>query len=236
MTFWQKNGWWLPLLGIVLLAATLKLTEAHETTESVAAEAARVTLIIDAGHGGADGGAVAPDGILEADINLDIALRLEALARFWGVPTRMTRVTAEIDYPPEAQTIAARKRADQQARIELVNSCHGGVLLSIHQNNYSAPQPCGPQVFFSSGDGEAFATILQKNLTQSLAPNNRRVAAQVSENVYLLKRVSNAAVLVECGFLSNPQELEKLESECYRGQLSVLMLASWLQYTNGIFA
>ncbi len=236
MTFWQKNGWWIPLVFIVALAFSLKLTEGARETVNASAEG-ECLLIIDPGHGGADGGAVAADGTLECDINLDIALRLEALAAFWGVDTVMTRDAAEIAYPEDVRTIAAKKRADQSARIDLINGISGGILLSIHQNNYPAPQPCGPQVFFSDNPGsDRFAAIVQENLTGKLAPDNRRVAAPVSERVFLMKKIHNTAVLVECGFMSNPAELEKLESESYRLKLAATFLASWLQYSGGIMA
>lgn len=232
MIFWQKNGWWLPLVFIVILAGALKLAEAKTTA---AAPAPTPVLIIDAGHGGADGGAVAPDGTLESDINLDIALRLEALAAFWGVETVMTRTGADISYPPEARTISAMKVADQNARVALVNSTPGGVLLSIHQNNYPAAGPKGPQVFFGKGEGsEDLAAIIQQNLTARLAPDNRRIAAAADEEIYLIKKTNGTAVLAECGFLSNPEELQKLETGEYRLQLAAVFLASWLQYIRGI--
>lgn len=234
MTFWQKNGWWIPLVVIVLLAFVVKWAEPDEEAVAVLAEGERC-LIIDPGHGGADGGAVAANGTMECDLNLDIALRLEALAAFWGEKTELTRSSADISYPADARTIAAKKRADQHTRIEQINGCPGGVLLSIHQNQYPAPQPSGPQVFYSSvSGGEEFAAILQGNLTAHLAPNNRRMAAPVSESVYLMKKATKTAVLVECGFLSNPSELEQLESESYRLKLSAIFLASWLQFSGGI--
>jgi len=233
MTFWQKNGWWLSLVFIVVLACGVKLAERPPAVEVSAAMAP--ILIIDAGHGGADGGAVAASGTLECDVNLDIALRLEALCAFWGTETVMTRSGPDIEYPPEATTISSMKRADQHGRVALVNNTPGGVLLSIHQNFYPATAPNGPQVFFGKHDGSNdLASIIQYNLTSALCPDNRRVASAVDEDVYLLKMAQRTAVLVECGFLSNPEELEKLESEEYRLKLASVFLASWLQYTRGV--
>ena len=191
-------------------------------------------LIIDAGHGGADGGATAADGTLESDLNLDIALRLRALCEFYGVKTVMTREGAEISYPEEADTISSMKKADQNARLALINSVPSAVFLSIHQNNYPAASPWGIQVFYNgvpeSGD---FAGILQENLTAQLCPDNRRVAEKADEGIYLMRRAEHPAALVECGFLSNPGDLQKLETEVYRTQLALVMLASYLQYTLG---
>ena len=191
-------------------------------------------MILDAGHGGEDGGAVAPDGTPESDINLDIALRLEAMARFWGVDTRMTRRTKAIDYPASAQTLAAKKKADQNARLELIHSTPGGVLISIHQNIYPAASPHGIQVLYGTDpDSASLAERMQNNLTQNLCPDNRRIAEPVDDGIYLMRNAECTAVLVECGFLSNPTELEKLESEVYRTELAAVMLASYLQYTRG---
>jgi N-acetylmuramoyl-L-alanine amidase len=177
---------------------------------------------------------VAPDGTLESDINLDIALRLEALAAFWGVETVMTRSTAEIDYPAEAESLAAMKRADQNARIALINETPGAVLFSIHQNNYPASSPWGIQVFYGAvTDSSVLAETLQENLTGQLCPDNRRVAEPIDEGIYLMRKAQCQSVLVECGFLSNPSDLEKLESDGYRTQLAAVMLASYLQYTRG---
>ena len=192
-------------------------------------------LILDAGHGGEDGGAVAPDGTLESDINLDIALRLDALARFWGVDTRMTRRTKSIDYPSSALTMAAKKKADQDARLVMIRETPGAILLSIHQNNYTSPAPHGIQVFYGKeASGSALAEIMQNNLTQTLCPENRRVAEPIDEGIYLMRNADCTAVLVECGFLSHPEELEKLESDTYHVELAAVMLASVLQYIRGI--
>lgn len=233
MALKQYIRWWQPLAALILVAV-LTMVPFSDLVQTGAAQVERPVLIIDPGHGGADGGAVAPDGTLESDINLDIALRLEALAAFWGVETVMTRSTAEIDYPAEAESLAAMKRADQNARIALINETPGAVLFSIHQNNYPASSPWGIQVFYGAvTDSSVLAETLQENLTGQLCPDNRRVAEPIDEGIYLMRKAQCQSVLVECGFLSNPSDLEKLESDGYRTQLAAVMLASYLQYTRG---
>lgn len=191
-------------------------------------------LIIDAGHGGADGGAEAPDGSLESDINLDIALRLRALAAFWGLETVMTRETTEIDYPTQANTLSKMKQADQNTRLRLINSIPDGVLVSIHQNTYPSSAPNGIQVFYGTVSGsDKLAVVMQDKLTKTLCSENRRVAAPIDESIYLMRKADCPAVLVECGFLSNPADLERLESASYRMQLAAVMLTSYLEYTKG---
>ena len=224
--------WWYPLAAALLLAIVALVQQSRSTAADAPAEAP--VLVIDAGHGGADGGAVAADGTLESDINLDIALRLEALARFWGVETVMTRTEKDIDYPADADSIAEKKIADQHARVGLVNNTDGAVLLSIHQNNYPAASPRGIQVFYGPAAGsDALAELTQGSLTALLCPDNRRVAAPVDKGVYLMKSVNCTAVLVECGFLSNPGDLAKLQDGGYRMKLAAVMLGSYLQYIRG---
>ncbi len=224
--------WWYPLAAAVLLAIVALVRQS--TAVQTAAPAVPPVLVIDAGHGGADGGASAADGTLESDINLDVALRLEALARFWGAETVMTRTGQDIAYPSDADTIAEKKIADQHARVGLANNTPGAVLVSIHQNNYPAASPHGIQVFYGSaaGSGE-LAELAQTNLTALLCPDNRRMAAAADKGIYLMKNANCTAVLVECGFLSNPGDLEKLQDGGYRMKLAAVLLGSYLQYIRG---
>ena len=226
--------WWYPLAAAVLLALFALAQQRAARTAAAEADSTPPVLVIDAGHGGADGGAVAPDGTLESRINLDIALRLEALARFWGAETAMTRTGEDIAYPADADSIAAKKVADQHARVGLVNNTPGAILLSIHQNIYPAASPHGIQVFYGQAAGsDELAKLVQENLTAQLCPGNRRVASPIDRDIYLMKKVSCTAILVECGFLSNPDDLQALESEGYRTQLAAVLLGSYLQHTRG---
>ena len=222
------------LLTIVALLAILLLSPVADYIQT-SGEPPVQTLVIDAGHGGEDGGAVAENGTLESEINLDIALRLEALADFWGIPVVMTRSTPEIQYPENAETLSAKKKADQNARIGLIQSIPGAVLISIHQNYYPSAAPWGIQVFYGVVSGsEPLAEIAQENLTEQLAPDNRRLASPINESIYLMRKAECPAILVECGFLSNASELEKLETESYRTELAAVLLASYQEYTEGI--
>ena len=139
-------------------------------------------VVIDAGHGGEDGGAVAPNGTVEADINLQIALRARAIAELTGIEVVMTRDSPDIAYPDNATTIAERKKADQHQRAELIRKTDNAVLISIHQNCYPDRKPSGAQVLYAASDGsEALGTQIHDNLVAYLDPQNRRVAAPISE-------------------------------------------------------
>ena len=190
-------------------------------------------LVIDAGHGGADGGAVGIDGTTESGINLDIALKMQALARFCGQETVMTRTSEDIQYPAEAQTIAAKKVADQRARVQLINSLPDAVLISVHQNKYPDPRPRGSQALYAATDGSReLGEAIHANLL-ALYPENRRVAAQISGDIYLTKNISCPAVLVECGFLSNPEDAALLDTDAYRLKLAVILIGSFLDHERG---
>lgn len=232
MIFKAEKLFYLAPLAAVLTALAVLV---QPKTQTVDAPTGTQVLIIDAGHGGADGGAVAADGTEEAGINLDIALRIEALAALFGTETVMTRSTEQIDYPPQADTLSAMKVADQHTRLALINDTPNAVFLSIHQNFFSSSSPSGAQVFYGEQEGsEDLAVLIQSNLTDQLAPQNRRLAAKISDDVYLMKNADCCAVLVECGFLSNSGELEKLKSEEYRLQLATVIFGSYLQYTGEV--
>ena len=187
-------------------------------------------LVIDPGHGGEDGGAVAADGTVESGVNLSTALRLEALAHLCGVETRMTRRTQEIDYPPELTETAQRKTYDQHCRAALLRETPGAVLLSIHQNKYPDPRPRGPQVLYAAdGESRVFGETAHALLTQALCPENRRVAAPAPKNIYLLRTAQCPAILAECGFLSNPEEAAYLtEADCQK-RIALALLGAYLQ-------
>ncbi len=225
----------LPLMATIILIAATFLLPPFEVDDAAAAavfaaDGGEGVLIIDPGHGGADGGAVAADGTAESGINLAVAQRLEGLAGLFGVETVMTRDGEEIEYPAEADTLSEMKSADQRARLELINSTPGGVLISIHQNYYPDPRPSGAQVFYADSEGsQALGEAAHALLVQTLCPQNRRVAAPAEERVYLMREASCPAILVECGFISNPEELRQLLSPQYQTKLAAVLLSAYLQ-------
>lgn len=197
---------------------------------SAALESASV-LVIDAGHGGTDGGAVAADGTVESGINLAIALRMKAVAGLLGLPGVLTRSAEALDYPESASTTHAKKVWDQQQRVALINALPNAVLVSIHQNKYPDARPRGAQALYGREEGsEVLAALMQDALTRCLCPDNRRVAAPISDSIYLMKSVRCPAVLVECGFLSNPEELARLKTPDCQTQLALVLAASYLQF------
>lgn len=174
------------------------------------------TLVIDAGHGGVDGGATSCTGILESRFNLEICLKLEDLFHLLGYKTKMIRKT-DISVYTSGDTIAAKKVSDLRQRVKMVMETEDPVLISIHQNMFSDGRYSGAQVFYNL-QGDDLARCLQSSLVKSLNPDSKRIS-KPADGVYLMQHIDCPAVLVECGFLSNPEEEAKLRDETYQKKL-----------------
>ncbi len=209
-------------LALVLCFGMEQKTRAMQTAGN-----AQTTLVIDAGHGGFDGGAVGADGTAEQDINLSIAKRVQVLANFFGVPTAMTRPDENaLDYNP-SRTVRENKIADIKAREKLVNSIPSPVFLSIHLNKFSDARYHGAQVFYSAGN-------VQQCLIDGCDPLNHRKAKQADSAIYLMKKLDCPAVIIECGFLSNPAEEARLRDEAYHKQLAAAVICGYLRSQSGM--
>jgi N-acetylmuramoyl-L-alanine amidase len=221
------------MLAAVLTAAVFIFCERRESKAETLSQARGFVLVIDPGHGGADGGARSVTGVKESEINLDIALKLRELALFSGLPFVMTRETADIDYPPEADTLAKKKAYDQQYRLEIIEGTAGAVLISVHQNEFPTSQPRGPQAFYvRDEESPLFAALAQKSLNTALYPENRRVAAPVPKDLFIFRKVSCPGILAECGFISNKTEARLLESEAHQIKAALALMSAYLQFTD----
>lgn len=190
------------------------------------------TLIIDAGHGGEDGGTVSVTGTCESGINLEIALKMRDLCGFFGVKTILTRTEDRSVGDDSAKTLAEKKRTDLQNRVKLIESTDQAVLISIHQNYFTQSIYSGAQVFYAPTESsEEWGVQCQELLAAALDPDNTRVSKQISEDIYLMNHISCPALLVECGFLSNPEEAVLLETSEYQTKLAVTMMASYLTFS-----
>lgn len=191
----------------------------------------RKCVIIDAGHGGVDGGATSCTGILESQINLEIALRLDDLIHLLGWNTLMIRTDDRSVYT-EGESIAAKKVSDLKERVRIVNSTENAVLVSIHQNHFPDSRYYGAQVFYGKGQGSSeLATTIQRNLIATLNPDSKRNIKQ-ADGIYLLEKVNCTAILLECGFLSNQEEEAKLRSAEYQKMLCCVIAATVSQYLS----
>ena len=187
------------------------------------------TLVIDAGHGGEDGGAVSPSGISESTINLAIALRLDAFAGLVGVPTVMTRTDDSSLKSADAETLREMKRSDLKNRVKLIQSTPNPVLISIHQNNFADARSSGAQVFYGHAPtSAALGSQAQAILRAILAPENDRAAKEISGDIYLMRNIDCPALLVECGFLSNSEEEALLQTPQYQLRIAAALLYAYL--------
>lgn len=186
-------------------------------------------IIVDAGHGGEDGGATSCSGVLESKFNLEIALRLNDLLQFMGYETKMVRTTDSAVHT-EGETIAARKRSDLNNRVRMVNSTDDAILLSIHQNTFPDGRYSGPQVFYTKGS-ERMAKHFQLSLNRNLCPNSSRQAKSV-KGVFLMERITAPGILIECGFLSNPEEEAKLRNPSYQQNLCCVIASALAEYLS----
>ena len=192
-------------------------------------------VVIDAGHGGEDGGAVSSAGAEESRINLDIALRLNRLLRFCGTRTLMTRADDSSIGDPGLATVRERKASDLKNRVKLVNETENAVLLSIHQNSLpSSPVTHGAQVFWNLQRGSReLAKEIQRALNAQINTERPKEVREISSSIYLMKHVQAPAVLVECGFLSNAAEAQRLQEESYQTKLAAVIAAGYLECLNG---
>lgn len=192
----------------------------------------RRCIVIDPGHGGEDGGAVSCTGIPESRFNLDIALRLNDLLHLLGHQTKMIRSTDTSVYTA-GDTIAARKMSDLKERVRIVSETENALLVSIHQNTFPDGRYSGAQVFYCAAPGsEDLAKQLQTAFVATVNPGSNRKCKK-SDGVYLMEHIHCTGVLVECGFLSNPSEEGKLQTDTYQKQICCVIAASVSNWLGG---
>ena len=193
----------------------------------------RQTVIIDAGHGGFDGGATAPDGTTEKDINLAVSLKLKKILTLYGYDVITLRDT-DTALNTEGDTTRSKKRSDIMNRYAVMEANPDSIYLCIHQNNFSASYCHGAQMFYcKSTDGsKELAECIQTSL-KAVQPDNDRVIKPCTDDVYLIYNAKTTALLVECGFLSNRDDLLNLKNEEYQMKLAFAISSGLNNYMNG---
>ncbi len=183
------------------------------------------TIVIDAGHGGEDGGAVGVNDILEKDINLKIAKKLNDIFIKSGFSAVMTRTEDKAIYkqePGKNKTLRQKKVDDLKSRANIANSSDKNILISIHQNKFTDPQYSGTQIFYSSNnkDSELLANFVKESVIKTLQPDNKRENKKAGKDIYLLRNADIPAIIVECGFISNEEESKKLLTDEYQNSIA----------------
>lgn len=194
---------------------------------STSVQSSRV-LILDAGHGGEDGGASSAGGDKESDINLDIVLKLESLMAFLGVDAQLTRQDDRSLHSSDAQTIREKKVSDLRNRVAMIDSIPNAFLISVHQNHFTDSRYSGAQVFFNGGDiSRQWGECTQSVLREVLDSGNDRKAKPMPDGIYLFEHIDCPAILVECGFLSNGEEASLLLTDAYQRKVALALAGAY---------
>ena len=187
------------------------------------------TLVIDAGHGGEDGGAVSVTGVAESQINLSIACKLEDILALYGVRAEMLRREDVSLHSSDADTLRKKKVSDLHNRVSRIGEIPSPLLVSIHQNSYPDRRYRGAQVFYGRVAGsEELANHVQLSLNENLGAYHTRAAKQIPDSIYLMKHVTCPAVLIECGFLTHPEEEGLLRSSSYQQKIAACIAGALL--------
>lgn len=212
---------------MISAALNIKVSVSSENVKSMP------TIVIDAGHGGEDGGAVSESGVLEKDINLSIANDTSALFYLLGFDVKQTRKT-DIALDNGEDTIRKRKVSDMKKRLEIFNSSKENTIISIHQNKFSESKYHGTQIFYSPNNPKSkqLADSIKYSVKGLLQPDNERECKKADSGIYLLKNTNNPAVIVECGFISNGEECKNLLDSQYQKQMAFSITAGFLSYYN----
>lgn len=221
------------LLTLLLCLSAYLLTGARFPRRATSAEATVpptvpfTRVVIDAGHGGEDGGAQSASGLSEKQINLQVAQYLRAYLEAVGIPTVMTRTEDKLLYDPTAVYKGRKKQLDLAARLEIATAVPNSLFVSIHMNAYPDPRYSGMQVWYAPANplSEQVAARIQTGSLR-LTPQNRRRIKAAGSNIFLLDRLDTPAVLVEGGFLSNPEEAARLGTEAYQRRLAFVLFTA----------
>lgn len=234
----MRKKHWLGLgaLALVMILLIVIIFEHSETAirSSAPAEENELlpTIVIDPGHGGMDGGAIGCDGTVEKDINLSISLKLADFLKFAGFQVVLTRTQDISIHDDGATRIKDIKTSDLHNRMKIMQATPNNLFISIHQNKYSEAKYHGAQVFYSPNDDQSplLAQAIQKSIATHLQQDNKREIKPSTKSIYLLYQAKSTAIMVECGFLSNEQEVKNLKDSHYQNQLAFTILCGLADY------
>lgn len=215
----------------VLLYSAFSNSAIHTSSDDIVEDMPHI--VIDAGHGGEDGGAEA-DGVLEKDINLNIANKLADVLRLCGY--RVTEIRDEdiSVYTDDAETLRQKKTSDLKRRAEIFNEDVNNIVVSIHQNKFDNSAYSGTQVFYSTNNENSaiLAESIRNSVVSLLQKDNTRELKPANSDIYVLDHAQVPAVIVECGFLSNSEERAKLLDERYQSEMAYAVAMGVLEYSE----
>ncbi len=216
----------------LIIITTIVFSIITENAETVAKENGvfKPTIVIDAGHGGEDGGAVTDNNILEKNINLQISQKLKQLFVANGFDVIMIRESDTAIYDKDSRK--SKKFSDLSNRVKIFNSSVNNIVISIHQNNFTDSRYYGTQVFYSPNNELSgnLAECVKVSVTSLLQKDNTRQCKQAGSEIYVLNNATTPAIMVECGFLSNKTEAQKLIDDSYQNKLAYCIYLGFLEY------
>ena len=219
------------LLSFILILYSLAFCKIQHSSSDNIFQRDYPIIIIDAGHGGEDGGAVASDGTLEKNINLNISLRLNDFMSVLGYKTNLIR-NSDTDLHTSGNTIRERKVSDIRNRFDIMKKSGNSLYISIHQNKFSDSSVNGAQTFYSPNDDESklLADFIQKSIASQLQKGNDRVIKRSGTDIFLLYNATKPTVMVECGFISNASDLNNLKNTKYQNEMALSIAMGILNY------
>ncbi len=237
--FWKRIFFFFnfSVICILLVSVTYfageKITSLGSAKDTAVNAGSKLTVIIDAGHGGLDGGASTDGGVLEKHLNLAVAKKLAALFSYTDIEVVMTRESDVMLASPDS---SHKKRDDLNARLHMADNYENCIFISIHMNKFPVEKYSGLQVYYSKNlpESEALAEIIKNKNTEYFQKNNIRETKAADSSIYILQNIKVPAVLVECGFLSNRAEAELLQTEEYQNKLAALIFASVTDHIGGV--
>ena len=226
------------LFSILFAALTISiLTKMYRSdlTISASADEEKSIIILDAGHGGEDCGAIGASGVYEKDLNFDITMQVGKLLEGYGYKVVYTRTEDKLLYKPEEDIKGIRKISDLRNRCKISEEYENAIFISIHMNSFSDSRYSGLQVYYSERNGQSspLAQAIQTSVKTNLQTNNKR-KIKASEGMYLLDNLDMPAILIECGFLSNLEECKKLSEKEYQKELSFSIVCGIIEYMDKI--
>lgn len=222
------------IVSITILIAGITILLGHRLGD-VPASALPVyasTIVVDAGHGEPDGGCVAADGTKEAGLNLAVSQKLAGILSQSGSKVIMTRTTEEGMFDTSAKSVAEKKKADMYKRRDIQKNAGADFFVSVHMNKFEQSKYSGAQVVYDTKNPEskALATYIQTSLRENVDPENKREPMAAQSGIFLLKNAPIPSVIVECGFLSNSDELAKLKTEDYQNKIAWAIYSGICKY------
>ncbi|MDR0986979.1 MAG: N-acetylmuramoyl-L-alanine amidase [Ruminococcus sp.] len=222
------------ICAAVVTVAVINMIPAVSVMTGAEAPAVKPVLVLDAGHGGIDGGCSSANGDVEKNINLNIIKSLDCIAQLYGYDTVLTRETDKSIYDKGVTGIRNQKISDMDNRLEIFNSYPGAVCVSVHQNMYTDPRFKGAQMFYSdtNEDNELLAQIMQEKFATTIQPYNEREIKLCGNELFLCYYCSNPTIMIECGFLSNPDEAALLVTPEYQSNVAFTIFSGLCEYQS----